>query len=324
MAQTTLWYVNDIKFDELSKRLENNRFFENSDYYPGFEIEKILNSQNSLESVGINSDIKFNVYEYSYSFSGQHSSSSRLTGTLILFEFNNKLGFIVDKAGYNNALSFLRELYKSNKKKTIVPAKYDDSIMNGSLFLWMISKIYNNDSTINYDIGEEKKTITLNSLDGVKGKSRTGLNNVSTQGSDVINMLTTLAFLLESERLTEVGLNISFDTHDSLQLEIKTHNRIISLDVKPEEYMGPLTNNELCQTNGKVNLVILRSIILLTVHLSLIPMLYSLYKADIAGTNVKDDLVSEISADMANRLQRLKKETADLEEKITSENELQK
>lgn len=55
-----------------------------------------------------------------------------------------------------------------------------------------------------------------------------------------------------------------------------------------------------------------------------IPMLYSLYKADIAGTNVKDDLVSEISADMANRLQRLKKETADLEEKITSENELQK
>ena len=225
-----------------------------------------------------------------------------------MFEFDSKLGFIVDKAGYANALAFLRELSGTSKNKTIVCENYDDSIKNGSLFLWMISKIYHNESNVNYDYNGEKKTIDLNSLDGLKGNTRTGLNNVSTQGSDVINMLTTLAFLLESERLTEVGLNISFETHESLQLEIRTHNQFISLDVKAEDYKGSLYNNDLCIKDGKVNLAILRGVILLTVHLSLIPMLSSLYKSETAGANIKTELITDIRKDMTDRMRALNKE----------------
>ncbi|WP_300697175.1 hypothetical protein [uncultured Clostridium sp.] len=306
MAQTTLWYMtDDSKFNDLDKSLRKKVFFKDSNSYPDFKIGSLLDSSKQLKLGDLK--VKFDIYEYS--FAGPNASTSRLTGTLVLFQFNDKLGFIVDKAGYTNTLAFLRELSgAANKKKTIVCENYDDVIKDGRLFLWMISKIYHNESSINYGSENTPKTITLNSLDGLKGNTRTGLNNVSTQGSDVINMLTTLAFLLESDRLTEVGLNISFEKHESLQLEIRTHNQLISLDVKAEDYKGSLYSNNLCIKNGKVNLAILRGMILLTVHLSLIPMLSSLYKSETAGVNIKAELIKDIREDMTNRMEKLNEE----------------
>ena len=128
-------------------------------------------------------------------------------------------------------------------------------------------------------------------------------------------MLTTLAFLLESERLTEVGLNISFENHQNIQLEINTHSKLISLDIKPDDYMGAFKQNDICMKDGKIDLTILRAMILLVVHLSLIPTLYSLYKSDSAGTNVKSELISDITDDITERIEALK-EKNNLTEKL--------
>lgn len=58
--------------------------------------------------------------------------------------------------------------------------------------------------------------------------------------------------------------------------------------------------------DGKIDLTILRAMILLVVHLSLIPTLYSLYKSDSAGTNVKSELISDITDDITERIEALK------------------
>ncbi|MCZ3948573.1 hypothetical protein ACX3UK_03975 [Lactobacillus gasseri] len=189
MPQTTLWFIHDEKqtFEKLTNSLSSKQYFVQSDSYPDFEIKCILQTQNMTIS---DQNIVFNVYQYS--FSGPRNSNVRMKGTLIVFKLNGQIGLIVDKAGYPNALSFLRELcsYTEKDKKTVVCEEYDDPIKDGKLFLWMISKIYHKESKIDYKVEDEEKTIELNSLDGVKGHTRTGLNNVSTQGSDVINMLT--------------------------------------------------------------------------------------------------------------------------------------
>ena len=314
MPQTTLWFIHDEKktFEKLTNSLSSKQYFVQSDSYPDFEIKCILQTQNMTIS---DQNIVFNVYQYS--FSGPRNSNVRMKGTLIVFKLNGQIGLIVDKAGYPNALSFLRELcsYTEKDKKTVVCEEYDDPIKDGKLFLWMISKIYHKESKIDYEVEDEEKTIELNSLDGVKGHTRTGLNNVSTQGSDVINMLTTLAFLLESERLTVVGLNISFENHQNIQLEINTHSKLISLDIKPDDYMGAFKQNDICMKDGKIDLTILRAMILLVVHLSLIPTLYSLYKSDSAGTNVKSELISDITDDITERIEALK-EKNNLTEKL--------
>lgn len=233
-----------------------------------------------------------------------------------MFTFNNKLGFIVNKGGYANARAFLRELcgYRDNEKKTIVCEDYAEDILSGKLFLWMISKIYHKESDIEYEAGNEVEHITFDTLDSFKGDTKSGVNTVSTKGSDVITLLTTLAFLLESNRLTRVGLNISFGNHKNVKLNIGTHKKFISLDVVPEDYVGSLRENDsICVRDGKIDLTILRGALLLIVHLSLIPMLYSLYKSDSAGTNVKGDLISDISDDITERIKVLKASN-DLEE----------
>lgn len=305
MTQTTLWYLNDKDkdFEAMNKRLAQGSFFSNSDNYPNFALEAKVSNQKLPIS---NNDVQFNIYEYSF----DGPTGTRITGTLIMFQMQKRIGFIVDKAGYPNALSFLREICGySGEKKTIVCEQYDPSIRNGSMFLWIISKIYHNESSIEYDSGSNTGNIVLNSLDGVKGNIQMGLNSVSTQGSDVINTLTTLAFLLESKSLTEVGLNISFRTHDSIQLNIHTHSKLISLDVEPDKYFGALSNNKDLFPNGGIDLFTLRGAILLIVHLGLIPLLYSLYKSESDGAKIRDDLVSDISDDITQRIMELKKTT---------------
>lgn len=303
MTQTTLWYVNDKErdFKAMEAQLAKGPFFSNSDNYPNFDIRAKVSNQKLVIS---DSEVQFNIYEYS--FDGP-TTGTRITGTLIMFCMQEKIGFIVDKASYRNALSFLRELCGySGKKKTIVCKEYDTSIRDGSMFLWIISKIYHNESNIEYDTEHNTSNITLNSLDGVKGNIQMGLNSVSTQGSDVINTLTTLAFLLESKRLTEVGLNISFGTHKSIQLDIHTHNKLISLDVEPDVYIGELSNNQNLFPNGGIDLFILRGAILLIAHLGIIPLLNALYKSESDGTMIRTELVSDISEDITQRIKELR------------------
>lgn len=305
MTQTTLWYVNDKErdFKAMENQLAQGSFFTNSVNYPNFTLEsKVLNQELVIST----NKVQFNIYEYSF----DGPTGTRIAGTLIMFEIQNKIGFIVDKASYPNALSFLREICGYGaEKKTIVCEQYDTSIRDGNMFLWIISKIYHNESNIEYDTEHDTSQIILNSLDGVKGNIQMSLNSVSTQGSDVINTLTTLAFLLESKRLTEVGLNISFGVHKSIQLNIHTHSKLISLDVEPDVYIGELSNNRDLFSNGTTDLFVLRGAILLIVHLGLIPLLYSLYKSESDGAKIRDDLVSDISEDITQRIRELRKTT---------------
>ena len=53
----------------------------------------------------------------------------------------------------------------------------------------------------------------------------------------------------------------------------------------------------------------MRGAILLIVHLGLIPLLYSLYKSESDGAKIRDDLVSDISEDITQRIRELRKTT---------------
>lgn len=305
MTRTTLWFVEDSEqtFEKLTERFVGESIFENSSNYPDFLIEK--RSEEKEVSIGAQK-IKFQLYEYSF----EGANQERIKGMFILFYGLQKIGFILDKSGYSNALSFLRELcgYDSSKKGTIVPKSYDTDVTKGKLFLWIVSRIYNEDSEVEYESNSQINTIAFNSLDGIKGNTITSLNNVSTQGSDVINTLTTLAFLLESGRLTEVRINLSFEKHNSVDLTIKTHSKFVSIDVKEESYIGRLTNDNLCLTENGIDLATLRGILLLEVHLNLIPMLYTLYKSYSAGVDIRKDLINEITEDVEKRIEYLKTE----------------
>lgn len=303
MGRTTLWYLDDKEksYESIKETFESKQFNLNADTYPDFKLELITDSQVLHIS---NFDISYCLYNYSI----LTPSYERISNILILFKKGTKIGFIVEKGSYSMALTFLRALcgYTQNEKNVIIPEEYHASFLNGDMFFWIISKIYHDDSDISYTTEDgSKKNFSLDSLDGLKGMQKATLNKVSTQGSDVINMLTTLAFLIESERLTEVSLDTTYDIHDNIKFIIHNHRKIISLDVDTKSYVGDFSDKDDVKLNGKINDFKLRALLLLVGHLGFIPMLQSLYQLDAGNLEVKKDLIIEITEDISNRINEL-------------------
>lgn len=139
-------------------------------------------------------------------------------------------------------------------------------------------------------------------MGGLKGKTEGILNRVSTQGNDVINMLTTLSFLLESDQLTEVQLSVSYKEHKNINIKVHLNNiseKFLSIEVREQEYLGKLRDES--GNNDKK----LSSLILLMTHLDFVPTLSSVCKT--AGVvDVKKDLTESIIDDVSLRINHLK------------------
>ncbi len=173
-------------------------------------------------------------------------------------------------------------------------------------FFWIISRIYYDESQIDFDSDDknsslEDASISFNSLDAVKGKTVASLNTVSTEGSDVIKMLTTLSFLLESDRLTEVSLAMTYKEHRNLKVELRSGSDLVGVGVDLYSYDGPYREE-------KIDDPILRCELLLLTHLDLLPTIQILFKNDSADEDIKRDLAVDIVANMKRRLNKLLEE----------------
>jgi hypothetical protein len=312
MARTTNWIFKNSKksFEEwntfFKQKIQNDNFNLPTEDYPDFKMKLILENYH-LDLIG--KSITFSSFTWSVLQNGK-----RLTYLLIIYKEAENIGIIIEKV--TGALTFLRLIseFDETSRNDIINREYDDSVFNSELFFWIISKIYNDDSNINFRLDDDKEdgieyTIDLNSLDGLKGRTSGILNKVSTEGSDVINMLTTLSFLLESNQLTEVQLGVTYGAHNNFQIIIHLNSaikKLLSIDVKEKEYFGEFlkvdTLNDV-QTTDKLKL---RSALLLMVHLDFFPTLISVFKSDSASTDTRKDLTESIIEDVSSRLDTLK------------------
>lgn len=151
--------------------------------------------------------------------------------------------------------------------------------------------------------------IILDSLDGIRGKTSGTLNSVSTQGNDVINMLSTLSFLLESSMLSDITVAFSFNRNDNISTVVHTNNSQsgitqLSIDVSEKKYSGYLRKKANGFSNSDLDFKKLRAKILLIVHLEVIPIIYPQIKvSQFARTKVA--LKKRIVADLQNKLSKI-------------------
>ena len=300
-TKSTLWYLNDdsLKYDDVVNQLNEKNFNLNSEHYPDFELVNKKHDQTLNLSGG---EVLYTLYDYSIA----SQVGNRIHNQLIVFEQNGQIGFVVDKS--KAGLAFIRALlgYESAQKGVVISARRDDSFFDGYLFFWIISRIYYGESQIDFDSDDknssvEDASLSFNSLDGVKGKTVASLNTVTTEGSDVIKMLTTLSFLLESDRLTEVSLVTTYKEHTSLKVELRSTRDLVGVDVDLKSYDGPYRDQE----NDEL---VLRCKLLLLAHLDLLPTIQILFKNDNADEDIKKDLAVDIANNIKKRLDRLLEE----------------
>lgn len=295
-SKSSLLFLNDSEssYKKVIEKIEGGGFNLSSDKYPDFKIEKYIEDSIKIH----NKEINYTIFNYSIQSS---TSTNRINHELIVFKNGKQVGFIVEKNA-NSATSFLRGLLGYKKKRGTVNVQIlDSSFENGEIFFWIINRIYSDDPTLTFStVDNQKNKLILNSIDGIQGRTQATLNRVSTQGSNVINMLTTLAFILESNTLTEVKLISNYNEHEDISLEIHVSGKNITIGVDESEYRGPYENKDENE---------LRCILLLVAYLDLIPALIDSYKNDVdEETNEKKELVSNIVNETTDRINNLKKD----------------
>lgn len=307
MSKTTLWYVNDEKksfsyFNNILNKKIKNGFSSKFNTYPGFQMKELVHDDTLvLDSLSV----LYCLYECSVT----NSSGDLIRFLIIVFETNGKIGFVIEKT--SGALKLLRLLfdYGPADKLVITQENYPSSSDIEKIFLLIIYKIYIQAGTVSKSYQNKELKIILDSLDGIRGKTSGTLNSVSTQGNDVINMLSTLSFLLESSMLSDITVAFSFNRNDNISTVVHTNNSQsgitqLSIDVSEKKYSGYLRKKANGFSNSDLDFKKLRAKILLIVHLEVIPIIYSQIKVShFARTKVA--LKKRIVADLQNKLSKI-------------------
>ncbi|NRN73622.1 hypothetical protein IMAU80627_02182 [Lactobacillus helveticus] len=85
------------------------------------------------------------------------------------------------------------------------------------------------------------KRLEIDSIIGFKGNTEDSLNKVSATGDGIMNILSTLSFLLEFSSLKQVKIRLEYDVHQNLELKIDTNNTI---EISIDKYLGSYSNDE--------------------------------------------------------------------------------
>ncbi|WP_349514871.1 hypothetical protein [Leuconostoc suionicum] len=307
MAKTTLWYSNDTKnsFTTYNTKLTNqikNGFSLPSSEYPGFKMKQLVNNEKlQLDTINTN----YSLYECSV----DNASGNFIKFSLIVFDINGKVGFVLEKA--SGALKLLRLLfsYGPSDKLVIEQENYPSNTDVEKIFFLTIDKIYRKKGKISLTNNGKPINFDLNRLDSIKGRTSGSLNSVSTRGNDVINMLSTMSFLLETSMLSDITVALSFNRNTSITISIHTNNSQtqstqISADVFERKYSGYLRSKKNGFSNSDLDFQKLRASLLLMIHLEILPLIVKALPAS-KYAKMKPLLNKKIVSDLQAQLAKL-------------------
>lgn len=199
--------IEEIEDLLLEVRTDNDQIGQMSGYR-NWNIEKLLDS-NKVVSINGN-DIEYNVFsfsteKYSLGVDGDVEEVLSNSGKLIVFVTpSNKVNFIIDKN--SGAMQLIRKMLFYNGKNEIRQYKTQ---FNGDRFVWLISRVYNGENI--FEGGNEYlENLTIDAVRGIKGDTEDSLTTVSAVGESVMNIISTLSFLIESKNLKQINIDLKY------------------------------------------------------------------------------------------------------------------
>lgn len=221
----------DLKVDEKKKSI-----YKNYDPIKVFEKNKkiIINNRN----------LYYNMVTFSFDkirpSSGMIPEEERTTsvkGYVIIYTDGQNIYYITDRN--SDARTILRRIMDYQEYHAIKQIELD---ITNDFIIWLINKIYNKQNTMETSDG----SIVLNEIVGLKGGMRDDNTTLKADGPSVMNIISTLSLLLESDDLSSISLVSSAPNHDKISLDIKTNEY---LEIKDSEYSG-IYREELDENNN--------------------------------------------------------------------------
>lgn len=267
---TTRWSDGETKtleeVLEILLEIPEDDIVEDSTAYSNWNIDKQFTDNLTLRLN--NRDITYNLIRYSYnqiSPGGQPLEDRTVSKDGFIIPYFNGVcvNYIISRN--SDGQRILRKLLKYCGRNEVAKNSFD---INSDFFVWMISKVYTSENIIETE-SESLGDLSLETIKGFKGDTEDLLTKVSATGESVINIISTLSFLLESKNLNQIKLDLEYGNHDNIEL-VLTNKGTVSTDIS--KYQGEFeadVNNELLT---KLYLVI---------YIEIMPILMQAYNSDI-------------------------------------------
>mgnify|MGYP001074409166 CR=1 FL=1 len=157
--------------------------------------------------------IIYNMIRYNFdqitADGAQHAEriTSAKSGFIIAYKTESSLNYIIDQNSI--AQKMLRKLLSYSGKNEIEKNMFD---LNDDFFVWLINRMYKENRTIetSADGAVQYELKVIRSFRGAADDLQT---KVSASGESVMNLISTLSFLLESNRLSTIQMDLSCTWH---------------------------------------------------------------------------------------------------------------
>lgn len=265
MSATTRWKDNettniDRAIELLVDSVENDDR-ESKTRRENWEIKKVFDENKKITLFG--NKIEYNTIRFSYNRITTYNDEVNdipQNGFVIVYLNNQTINYIIDKN--SDAKSVLRILLSYTGKNEI-----DDNKLHfeNDFFFWLINRVYYANNTI--EIAEENN-FELQSIKGFSGDTEDSQTKVSASGESVMNIISTLSFFLESRKLKQIKLDLSYKTHEKIGLVLKDG----TLEEDFKSYLGSYENDQTDEQIAKMYLM---------AYVEIVPILIQEYTTDI-------------------------------------------
>ncbi|WP_034538266.1 hypothetical protein [Carnobacterium inhibens] len=248
-----------------------------------------------------NREILYNVIEFSMNsitpgMAPIEARTQPIRGLIIIYSDGTQIQYIINRN--SDALKLLRKLLNYTTKNEIIENKLS---FTDDTFMWFVKAVFDEDSEFSFtDSNQNEQSLIINSIIGVRGETRDE-NKLSAQGDTVLNLISTLSFILESNLLKQIVLRIEYTGHENIEIRLNDKG-VVAVEV--DAYSG---NYEDLSDEYQ-----LKAQTLLLVYLDILPKLLQEYyvqkDAEKWNNLVKDAFFDSVQSKLIARLQQRKRE----------------
>lgn len=295
--QTTRWIDAEmLSLDAAISKMESvviaDSDGENTTQYLNWETGRVFEKNQTIDIR--EKHMEFNCVSFSYDkiIPGEQlveGIQHKYNGIVIVYSDGAHVNYIIDK--FTNAKFILRKLLSYAGKKEIAPNEY---AITSDLFLWMIKKVYEDNNDIEQEDGA---LLSIDSVSGFKGDSEDMKTTVIAKGESLMNLISTLSFVLESKRINQIKISLQYSEHENIEAVLNTKP---SLDIKDKKYLGAFL------WDGNNDIILTRAKLYLLMYLDIIPRLLQAYYTekdnDLWNNEVKKSFFRELGEELTRKI----------------------
>ena len=236
-----------------------------------YEVSKIYTENQCIEIK--NTTFHFNYIKYSYDtvISGQEEnpiSVERLkttSGSIVIYTDGTRTQYLIDRARGPAALRVLRVINNSDKNKIIEGQSFD---FTEDFFIWLISRFMEGNRII-----DEENSLSISRIIGFRGEGSQRQAILSGTGNEVMNLISSLSFLIEMDVMTEIEIRIE---HRGETFEIRLYSKNSQIDILVDKYVGEFMMMQVEEKEPRV---------LLNTFIDIIPIMMNAYNEETTNRN---------------------------------------